>query len=379
MNKIFLFFLCLGFVPFTYAQTIIEMEQDGGVYKIPCVVNGLKLKFIFDTGASRVCISQSIATMMLENDYLSIEDIKGSSQSQVADGRIVDNTRINLKKIQIGDKVLTNIEAVVIHQQDAPLLLGQSAIQKLGKYSISDGQLIFGATTLNNNKKENIIITDEEKDRLLSEAINAYNEGAYLYAIEKYELLYNTNKLSSYGIMRYADCLYYVKETEKALSLYREIETDLVSEFPDKEVDLYFQIGRSLGRLKDYQSAIRYLEKAKYLSGEWTNTQSSSVQLISKYYYAQEKYYQACKNLETYINQYLEFMDIKATDCWEKCYTDDFLADLYYARSLYGEISDYDDYYKYIIISAAWGSSEAQEDCKKYNLSYTSKPYKYEY
>lgn len=113
------------------AQTTIVMEADGGVYKIPCTINGLRLKMIFDPGASNVCISESVANMMLENDYLTISDIKGKSQSQVADGRIVDHTIINLRKVQLGDKVLTNVEAVVIKGQDAPLLFGQSALKRL--------------------------------------------------------------------------------------------------------------------------------------------------------------------------------------------------------------------------------------------------------
>ena len=48
-----------------YGQPVIQLEKDGGVFKVPCVVNGLKLKLIFDTGASNVCISQSVALMML--------------------------------------------------------------------------------------------------------------------------------------------------------------------------------------------------------------------------------------------------------------------------------------------------------------------------
>ena len=44
-----------------YGQSVIQLEKDGGVFKVPCVVNGLKLKLIFDTGASNVCISQSVA------------------------------------------------------------------------------------------------------------------------------------------------------------------------------------------------------------------------------------------------------------------------------------------------------------------------------
>ena len=47
------------------AEVRIHMENEGGVYKVPCTINGLKLKFIFDTGASNVCMSQAYAEMML--------------------------------------------------------------------------------------------------------------------------------------------------------------------------------------------------------------------------------------------------------------------------------------------------------------------------
>lgn len=36
------------------AQRVITMELDKGVYRVPCTLNGLKMKFIFDTGASSV-------------------------------------------------------------------------------------------------------------------------------------------------------------------------------------------------------------------------------------------------------------------------------------------------------------------------------------
>ena len=78
---------------FMIARVTIEMEQDGGVYKVPCVVNGLRMKFVFDTGAANVCISETMANYMLENDYLNSEDIIGKGQSSVADGRIVDHLK----------------------------------------------------------------------------------------------------------------------------------------------------------------------------------------------------------------------------------------------------------------------------------------------
>ena len=102
------------------AEVRIHMEKEGGVYKVPCSVNGLKLKFIFDTGASNVCISETYADMMLDNGYLEESDIKGVSQSTIADGSNIDNVVINLRKVEIGGLSLENVSAVVVPTQNAP-------------------------------------------------------------------------------------------------------------------------------------------------------------------------------------------------------------------------------------------------------------------
>lgn len=360
------------------AQTVINLEKDGGVYKIPCVVNGLKLKPIFDTGASSVCISESVAQMMLENDYLSYDDIKGTSQSQVADGRIVNNTRIMLKKIQIGDKILNNIEAVVVHGQSAPLLLGQSAISKLGKYSISDGKLIIGSARKSSNDSDWRDLTESEQDKLFSDANKYYNDGSYSIALEKYKALYNNNLLSAYGKMRYADCFYYTDQKENALDIYLSIEEDIEYEYPNDLAELYYQIGRSFWVIQEYDSAIPYLEKAKVHCKPWSSAQESIISIISSIYYDKGDVYKASIVVDQYISQYLSFMEIRATDCWDKSYTDKFLSDLYFIRYLRCN-DNRSEKNKFIIISAAWGNEKAIEYCKEFSISYTSKPYKYEY
>ena len=124
------------------AQVTITMEQEGGVYKVPCKVNGAKMKFIFDTGAATVCLSESMAEYLLDNDYLSKEDFIGVGTSMVADGRTVNNLQVILKDIEIGGLHLKNVEASVVEGQRAPLLLGQTAIQQLGKYAIK-GNLLY--------------------------------------------------------------------------------------------------------------------------------------------------------------------------------------------------------------------------------------------
>ena len=59
MRKYIVIFL-IGFLSSNvFSQKVIQMEYSNGVYKLPCHVNGAKLKMIFDTGASSVVISLS--------------------------------------------------------------------------------------------------------------------------------------------------------------------------------------------------------------------------------------------------------------------------------------------------------------------------------
>lgn len=142
IRTIFLSFAILVFFISGHSQTRIKMKKEGGVYTVPCLVNGLKLKFIFDTGASEVSISLTEALFMLRNDYLKKEDILGTSKTAIANGDIVDNTRILLREIVIGGIVLKDVEANVIHNAKAPLLLGQSAIRKMGKIQMNGDELV---------------------------------------------------------------------------------------------------------------------------------------------------------------------------------------------------------------------------------------------
>lgn len=118
-------------------RTVIKLKKElSGIYTVPCKVNGLSLKFIFDTGASSVSISKSEAIFMLKNGYLSQNDIIGSQQFQTASGDILEGTRIIIRKIEVGGLVLRNVEASVVHSNNAPLLLGQSVLSRLGKIQI---------------------------------------------------------------------------------------------------------------------------------------------------------------------------------------------------------------------------------------------------
>ncbi len=118
----------------SWAQTTIKMEKDGGVFTIPCTVNGLELDFIFDTGASDVSISLTEALFMLKNKYMNEEDIVGEEYFEDATGTVSAGTKVILRKIEFAGYTLTDVEASVVHELSAPLLLGQTAMEQLGKF-----------------------------------------------------------------------------------------------------------------------------------------------------------------------------------------------------------------------------------------------------
>jgi hypothetical protein len=119
------------------------MKKEGGVSIVPCKVNGLNLSFIFDTGASDVTISLTEASFMLKNGYLKKEDIIGSEKYLDATGNISEGIVINLREIEIEGLKIQNVKASIVKTLKAPLLLGQSALSKLGtiKMDLEKNQL----------------------------------------------------------------------------------------------------------------------------------------------------------------------------------------------------------------------------------------------
>ena len=122
-------------------ETVTEIavkRNPGGTFEIPCDINGLALQMIFDTGASDVTISSVEANFMFKNGYLSEKDIKGKKYYQIANGQISEGTTITLREVKIGDAVLHNVDASVVKSQKAPLLLGQSAMERFGTITIDN-------------------------------------------------------------------------------------------------------------------------------------------------------------------------------------------------------------------------------------------------
>lgn len=249
---------------FTFSQKMIKMEVDGGVYKIPCIVNGAKMKMIFDTGASTVSISMNIANFLYENNYISKEDILGRGLSQTASGDIVDHIVINLKDIELDGLHLRNIKATVIDGQNVPLLLGQTALKELGRYTINGNILVLNDAPSGN-------ITDSEANKLRNEYSNDIGIGNYYSAKEALIKLKEAGRFTIEDYDALSVCCYNCGEDEECIEVCRELlsRTDVFNGYNDWcGAKAQMTIGDCYYNLENYEQAILWYQKTMSFSAE---------------------------------------------------------------------------------------------------------------
>lgn len=132
----------------TFEEVVVEVPftKDGDMCMVKCTINNLPLYFIFDTGASSISMSDVEATFMMKNGYLSSKDVVGKQYFSTADGSVSEGTVLNLRNVNFGGVSLDNIQASVVKNQRAPLLLGQSVMQKLGRIEIDNERRVLKIT-----------------------------------------------------------------------------------------------------------------------------------------------------------------------------------------------------------------------------------------
>lgn len=114
------------------------MERNGVKY-VDVSVNGLGFKMIFDTGCSGTLISVAEARYLYDKGYLTENDFLGVTKSQIADGSIVEDMVVNLKKVVIGGQILCkNVQATVSANNNAPLLLGNEVLNRVAAYAVDN-------------------------------------------------------------------------------------------------------------------------------------------------------------------------------------------------------------------------------------------------
>lgn len=380
MKKQILLFLTLIMSMMATAQVTIQMEKEGGVYKVPCTVNGVKMKFIFDTGAATVSMSQTMAQFLLDGDYLSVSDIKGTGQSQLADGSIVNHATIILRDVEIGGMHIHNIDATVIEGQNAPLLLGQSAISELGKISIEGNRLVIHSA-----EKQ---LTKQQIAKLDEQAQSYMKAESYAAAIECYNRIDEAIGLSEERLLnlcycyfqnhQLADCVLTCKRWVKEYNNNADI-------FNKDKVYFYLASSYYFG-FDDYDNAILWFQKELELfktkemseyypdEGLYKRLLANTMCQIAECYYNKNNYYSAISCYKQAVKTHWESLNERIENVQDgKVHDDDLGTYLYgYAFCYYKQKMDADGD-EVMKLAALCGNQMAIDFCRKYNINYQVK------
>lgn len=112
-----------------------EVAEDGHYYVL-AKVNGVDIKFMLDTGASRVVINQRDAKRL----GLDQKDLSYTNQSSTANGTVW-SAPVTLESVTVADKTLNNIPASVSQSDLNISLLGMSYLDKLKGYRVEKGAI----------------------------------------------------------------------------------------------------------------------------------------------------------------------------------------------------------------------------------------------
>lgn len=356
-------------------QKVILLTQQDGVYMIPCSINGIKRSLVFDTGASTVTISMQLADLLYRSGKLSDSDIKGWGRSQTASGHIVDNTRVVLRDVEISGLHLKNVDAVIIKGQNVPLLLGLSAIQKLGKVTLQGNRLIIDSSVLDNSQLSGIRVK-------IKSHIDKKEYGEAIILLKRIESQDATEEMDLYNL---AQCYCYSEDYNKALvycqqwmGTYKEINSS-------HEPDVCYLMGLSYMGLKSHYEADNWFSKAIQLTSIDTveRTSSKDANTLSYYYnqkavnYIEGKAYDNSVEAFDIAAQYrMKYLGATAEDLCMGKIKDEQIGRWLYSISMIHAVFLHDEAKaeRYAILAALCGSHEAIEFCEHFKLDYSPHP-----
>jgi len=120
-------------------KTVVPLENANGVYIVPVVVNGAaSVKFAIDTGAADVAMPADVVAALMKAGLVTKADFLGEKTYVLADGSRMPSQIFQIRSLQVGDVVITNVRASVTPEKRGATLLGQSFFGRLKSWSLDN-------------------------------------------------------------------------------------------------------------------------------------------------------------------------------------------------------------------------------------------------
>lgn len=120
----------------------VKLNEDNGVYTLSVRFGTISKIFVLDSGAAEITISNTFENELIKNGSIKKEDYLPDALYKIADGSIINQRRVIIKDLTIGDFKLKNITAS-IGNENTPLLLGKNFLGIFKKWSIDNQKKIL--------------------------------------------------------------------------------------------------------------------------------------------------------------------------------------------------------------------------------------------
>ena len=110
---------------------------------VPVTINNtLQLEFVLDSGAADVSIPADVVMTLVRSKTLTESDFMGQQVYRLADGSTVPSQTFRIRSLKVGDLEIQNVTGSVADVKGS-LLLGQSFLRRLGKWSIDNQRQVL--------------------------------------------------------------------------------------------------------------------------------------------------------------------------------------------------------------------------------------------
>ena len=125
--------------PATSSRSLTLESGQGGHYPVEARIEGRRIDFIVDTGASLVILRESDAAQIgvrpMRSDYTAIVS--------TANGQI-KAARASLDRVEVGGITVENVQALVLPDEAlGKNLLGMSFLSRLKRYEVANGRMVL--------------------------------------------------------------------------------------------------------------------------------------------------------------------------------------------------------------------------------------------
>lgn len=259
------------------------------------------------------------------------------------------------------------MQAVVISGQNAPLLLGQTAIQKLGSITIEGNRLIINDAVGN--------LSDAQIEKFGKELDYYLNNDNYRAALDVLEKVEMGRGLNSYGFRNKAYCLTQINDHQECINTcLRWNRYSGNDKTQDDKAVCYTWLCESYMGLEQYSEAIKWGEKAVLVSKNNLNRVPWDYLNLCWCYLYKENYSSAINYGKQAVSSQLKKLKSSSSNVLKGLVRDGDLNWMYYTlANCYILSGDLFSGAEYMIHSAMMGRREAIKYCLDNNIDYQEK------